>query len=112
MATTCQRRQRQPYQNTSQFVDQPPTLHLKPETRFNTLAYDSDSDSESPPLRHYRMTMQDNGDDEPPDEAQPIIPELEPAPPPLTVTEILADVDRQLAHHPANTSTEFPTTTH
>jgi hypothetical protein len=54
-------------QNGSQKVPpkdtQPPTLHVKPDKRFNVFSAKSDSDDE--PLYHYRLVMQDpDSDDE------------------------------------------------
>jgi hypothetical protein len=82
----------------------PPTLHVKfqPETRFQTLDGESESDEDSSTLRHYRFTLHEDDDadnyvyDPMGDET---LPEEEFVPPPLTVTAILADVDRQLADH-------------
>ncbi len=83
----------------------PPTLHAKPEQRFHVLStMDSDTDDESMPLYHYRMVMDDpRDDDDDHDEPEPIdaaITQAAPAIPPLTVADILADVDRRLATYP------------
>ncbi len=83
----------------------PPTLHVKsqPETRFQILAGGSESDEDSATLRHYRFTLHDDDDADNyvyiPMVEETIL-EEEFVPPPLTVTVILADVDRQLADHP------------
>ncbi len=65
---------------------------------------DSDTDDDSMPLYHYRMVMDDpHDDDDDHDEPEPIdvaIPQAAPTTPPLTVAEILADVDRRLATYP------------
>ena len=87
----------------------PPTLHTKPEQRFNVLStMDSDTDDDSMPLYHYRMVMDDpHDDDDDHEEPEPIdvaIPQAAPTTPPLTVAEILADVDRRLATYPVEIS--------
>jgi hypothetical protein len=91
---------------TSKAVTLAPTLHVKPEKRFQLLAPDYGSDDEPAPLRSYRLTTQDpvdtdDDDDVPPsrfddaDTAPAVV-----APTPVTVAAILADVDRRLAHYP------------
>jgi hypothetical protein len=86
----------------------PPTLHVKPEKRFNILHVDSDSDDDSATMRHYRFTLHDDDDEDnfvyvP--MVEEAIHEVEFVPPPLTVAAILADVDRQLADHPIDVAT-------
>ncbi len=80
----------------------PPTLHVKPEQRFAILARDSSSEDEYQPLVHYRMTMPDpyDEDDDNDNDTLTVTDEVETFTPPLTVTAILAGVDRQLANYP------------
>ncbi len=71
---------------------------------------ETDSDEEPTTLRHYRFTLHDDDDADNyvyDPMGEETIPEEVTAPPPLT--EIFADVDRQLAHHPADTRTASPT---
>jgi hypothetical protein len=84
----------------------PPTLHVKPEQRFSTFASDYSSEDEYEPLVHYRMTMPDpySDDDNDEDTSLTVDDDVAGFSPPLTVTAILADVDRRLANHPADYS--------
>jgi hypothetical protein len=83
----------------------PPTLHVKvkPDARFQVLDGETDSDEESTTLRHYRFTLHDDDDADNyvyDPMGEETIPEEVIVPPALTVTAILADVDRKLADHP------------
>jgi hypothetical protein len=92
---------------TSKDPPKPPTLHIKPEQRLSTLAYDYSSEDEYEPLVHYRMTMPDPYPDDDDTEDAPLTVNYDVAAftPPLTVAAILADVDRRLANHPADYAT-------
>ncbi len=84
----------------------PPTLHVKfaaPEKRFNVLADDDSDDEQSHHLRHYGLVMRDPLEDDDGAEAAQHLP-----PPTLPISEILADVDRQLADYPMEASQNLP----
>jgi hypothetical protein len=103
----------------------PPTLHIKPEKRFNILSQDSDSDDGTMHLYQYGLVMTDlNEDDDGADATQHLPPPTLPIsenvdrqladspieasqhlpPPTLPLSEIVADVDRQLVAYPVETA--------
>ncbi len=81
-------------------------LHVKlaaPEKRFNVLADDDSDDEQSHHLRHYGLVMHDPDEDDDSADAAQHLP-----PPTLPISEILADVDRQLADSPREASQHLP----